>query len=417
VLHECAAQNAPLYDVNHSYCSRGSRTSDAHIGRGRSRTITTNRSSAQGGFNAVNLSNMYFDKDDSKIHTLRWTITDEFLDTKLGALAIDQEQLGDLVLAEVSALKTIRNVYADCYDKDSKKKRRDERREVQPVVQLFLQELLVNLRSRFSIERTTAAANATTLQASFQLNEMNRDNDPLQRRTVEESGEADIFVLRGNVDDAIDICYGIGNVETVVEIKPPFGALHHTEHRAGIDQLTCELEGLAQTLPAEPVTLKGCITDLFVISLQMRVMKEGKVYHCTSSRIVDAQQYIKHLIVICCSDITVDDMEECIRVSEGFKISDGDGEVVNDNGNVDAADDHSVTNESKGDCENYGKGSGYNTRSRKRACHTPRKHSMFRQEEDEEIRVENLQMLMDRDAQIRGLRVLREIDINTLSSR
>jgi hypothetical protein len=376
----------------------GFSTSDVHVGSRRPNTVpVSEQSSRRGGFNSIDLSTMFLNQAESKVHMLRWNITNEFLDAKLSSIFTDEEALVNFIQEEVDALQRLRNEYFHCYLENPRK--RSEVREVQSVVQIFLQGLLGKLRL-IGIERTAAAANNAILDASFESNVIKDD----ERLACEISGAADMFILRGDIAAPIDLSTSTCNVETVVEIKPPFGALHQTSQRECMDQLTCEVEGLGQTLSHQPEVVKGLITDFFVISIHARVHlhKTDKVYHCISNRVVDAHQYIKHLMVICCSDITVDDMMiSCINSPELIDLREGvlDGEP-------------SDTNESNKDVEETDtKISGRNMQPRKRSCHS------FREEEDAATQADNIQRLLDRDAHIRGLRVLRQIDVDTLSSR
>jgi hypothetical protein len=76
-------------------------------------------------------------EESSKLFLRRWDITEDFINAKLLDLAgKDETGLENFVQQEVNALEKIRNLYKA--NKAQGYKNRDETRECQPVVQLFL---------------------------------------------------------------------------------------------------------------------------------------------------------------------------------------------------------------------------------------------------------------------------------------
>jgi hypothetical protein len=302
----------PLADISYTQPIGRSRSSNAHVGESR-RTGTSAKSSIPKGFNVFNFSNTFLNEKSSNLFLLRWDIPDSLLDHKLTALFDgNREALDNFVVAEVKVVQKLRDLYAFAYNLHSKKA--NELTEFQPVFQLYVKGLLKGVQvGRTGIKRTVIAANETELEAKFILKAVDNHGD---RMVTTESGAGDLMVLIGD-DVAIDLTAENSNVDTIVELKRPFGPMHHTANRKGLDQITCEVEGLAQTSQSNPGVVKGVMTDLFALSIHIRIHRQhddkDKVYHCVSHRVVEAAAFVKRLLLIFCCAITDEDMdEECI---------------------------------------------------------------------------------------------------------
>eukprot|EP00604_Paraphysomonas_vestita_P000879 CAMPEP_0174819110 /NCGR_PEP_ID=MMETSP1107-20130205/2139_1 /TAXON_ID=36770 /ORGANISM="Paraphysomonas vestita, Strain GFlagA" /LENGTH=522 /DNA_ID=CAMNT_0016031999 /DNA_START=1071 /DNA_END=2639 /DNA_ORIENTATION=+ len=411
---------APEYIISPSYINpRGvPRSSDAHVNverkspratRGSSR-ISSVQSSNKGGMNALDLSDFDINRSESTMYLIRWKLTPELIEKKLLELFNeDSDTLETLVDAETKLLQKLRNEFGNAYHQN---KRLNETAEFQPVFQLFLQGFLEAFNNRFlpPLQRTTAAANTQLLTASFPLKEPS-DTGELNR---EESGYADIFVLRGAKDAAIEFVSN-GNIETVIELKSPFKSLYHTSHRAGMDQLTGEVEGLGQSLGNPPVVIKGLITDMNTISLHLRVSHNNKIYHCLTNRIVDAKEYIKQLLFICYCSIQIDDIIDSIQSFEYLDIS---NEIEdNEEGNPgkdgeDKKDDHSREQKkrNRGDGSEDGNKDSDHTNKKGRSSRHNRGFIKYFDEYEEQEMIHNL---LEHDARIRGFHVIRTSDLLT----
>jgi hypothetical protein len=253
-------------------------------------------------------------------------------------------------------------------------------------------------RTKFGVGKTVAAANSTLLDLELELREM-KDG---VRICLGSSGSPDLFVLRGEIGSAINIECTDDNVETVGEIKPPFSGLYHTSNRAGIDQLTYEVEALGQSLRSKPPITKGFITDLFAISVHVRVVVGEKIYHCVSNRVVNIVAYVKRLILICCCAITVDEMQEFFRDALEIAVSAEKCEPVNSlaMGTMATLGKHKAAD------------AGENKPSGKRSCHQSYRKRAW--EFEDENAAEDVHYLLTVDARIRGVTPLREIDFNTI---
>jgi hypothetical protein len=296
------------------------RSSDAHFGAPSGSSDST-RSGKPGSvpgdvFTALNLDTVFMNQPSSKLFLQRWEITDEFLDDQLLKLAKDNKKALDaFVQREAAKLGKIRNVFTK--SKKNRESTRDERKECQPIVQLFILGLLQNARSEFGVKKSVAAANNLPLDLVLE----NIEHEDGVHTEVKCHGCADLFIFRGEDADSVTVEQDGDNVETVGEIKPPYASLYHTAHRAGLHQLICEVEALGQTLYSTPAICKGFITDLFVISVHMRVVSNDKAYHLVSHRVVEKETYVKHLILILCCDIPLIVMQSTISDAATIEVA------------------------------------------------------------------------------------------------
>jgi hypothetical protein len=390
-----AARNDEDFVLDETYAKGQSRGSNVHTGSNRSNKSSA-KSSAKGAFSGINLSDVFINESESNLFLRRWVISDEFLNSKLFDLARgDIALLNAFLQHEVDVLKKIRNLYGA--NKTEGNKNRDERKECQPVVQLFMLGLLKHAGLNFNIQKTVAAANNAPLDLELELNQM--ENGARSWLTL--SGRPDLFILRGEFEASLIIGAPGENVETVIEIKPPFGPLYHTSHRQGRDQLTCEVEALAQSLHSKPTICMGLITDLFAISLHVRVKVEGKIYHCITNRVCEQMTYIKYLVLICCCTITPEDVQKFFLEASKIDVS------VEE----DTPAEPSVPPYSSG--KRKATDAGQNQVQHKKASSSSKKRS-WNFEDEEEVDAENVHYLLAVDARVRGVIALRECDLNTM---
>jgi hypothetical protein len=341
--------NVPLHLFGDSYCQpygENGRASEANLNVPRPQP---EKSSKSGGFNAMKFSSIDMNQPNSPLALVRWNLDPNFVEAKLLILFDnDVDKMNTFIAAESRALQKLRNLF---YDIIIDKKRIDEPRDFQPLFQLFVFGLCQHFRESVSSlpQRTVAPANNCRLTAEFNSKDFNETNE-----TWCDSGSPDVFILDGELDAAIDLTSPVivkglgvvdmevsGNVEVVIELKSPYGALYHSAMRAALDQMTCEVEGLAQTTSSPtPSVVKGALTDLISISLHARVIKYDKIFHCASHRIVNVEDYIKHLIFISYCPIALEDLESSITGSPVY-IEIADAEEDQNNGDRKPSGDES----------------------------------------------------------------------------
>lgn len=397
--------------INPAYCQpQGKqRASDVNLNVARPET---NKSSDATGFNVIDFSLFDVNLPTSSIHIIRWNFEKNWIDQKCQQLFNGNlTLLNNFISKESELLQRIRDNYSDTFYKDKMKV--DERREFQPIFQTFLFGFLQDLCVLIpSCKRTVAAANGVKLQATFPLREPEEDET-----TSTEFGFADLFVLRGESDACIDLTRTQNNVEVLVELKSPYSSLYHTANRAVIDQITAEVEGLSQTLKSIKV-VKGVLTDLNSISLHIRVKYNQKIFHCVSHRIVEVEEYIKQLILICCCTITVQDLKDSIAKKSVIDISESKykDDVDDEEGGDGRGKKKRCRKGYNDDDDKEIKPSPYPQRNRKPLNHQTMKRSKMMSFYDYDEEVESLQMLLDHDAKIRGIKVIREGDLIELNN-
>jgi hypothetical protein len=423
--------NVPLHLFKDSYCQpygKNGRSSEANLNVPRP---PTEKSSKPGGFNTINFCYIDVNQPNSPMALVRWNLDPNFVEAKLLILFDnDVDKMNTFIAAESRALQKLRNLFYDIF---IDKKRLDEPRDFQPLFQLFVFGLYQHFRESISSlpQRTVAPANNCRLTVELNSKDFNETNE-----TWCDSGSPDVFILNGELDAAIDLTSPVivpgldvvdmgvpGNVEVVIELKSPYGALYHSAMRAALDQMTCEVEGLAQTTSSPscpaPSVVKGALTDLISISLHARVIKHDKIFHCASHRIVNVEDYIKHLLFISYCPIAVEDLESSITGSPVYI------EIADEEEDQNDCDKKPSGNQSGSDGEHNGGDDGdrqpdmtkkgrCNLRSSRQGGrqHKFAKRSRFADEEEEERDLENIQYLLHYDAMIRGFNTLRESDFD-----
>ena len=441
----------PQFDVptNYTFPNNKPRSSDQYVGNPRTPSTTSNsikKSSTKSskksskkqsestarppptekesipfnqGFNKFNFNLVKYNEPDSKYHLIRWEFNSHFVDDKLRELFGGNQNVYDTFIEEtLPILQKLRNVYYRSYQESNGPV--NEKKEFQTVFQTFLIGIFQNLKDiRDDIKFTSVNANGTKLDAVVEL-------DPQDPSVVlEDSGYADLFILNGDIESAID-----HNINTVVELKPPFGKLMHTSNRAGLFQQIGEIEGVSQLYLPEPAPtiIKGTLTDLNSISLHVRVIHEDKIYHCVSHRIVMVREYLKQLLMICCCPISIDDLLSSItshdtngldrEVNDG-SIGDNEGDERDDNGegkyaggngdNEDNDEDERDDGKPNGDKDDQSKNDNYKGRNQ---CQHGHKRPIFTVNDEDyhdyydDEREEEIQFLAQHDARIRGIRMI-----------
>jgi hypothetical protein len=194
-------------------------------------------------------------------------------------------ELCDMVVAEAATKLAAVQAYLNFLHK--KQLNRQEQSVLQPIVVLFLNWLVGKICG--------TVAPLTVSGAQTQPSLVVRLKDRESKYNVF-TGQTDLIVSHGPVD----LSHTVINVNSIFELKTPFGSLYHRNSEAEKHQMLLEIMGIRAKQDVKDCCglVKGCLTDLFTVIpvVQLSDSDIMLMYHSTSQR----EQVIYYILLILC---------------------------------------------------------------------------------------------------------------------
>lgn len=156
----------------------------------------------------------------------------------------------------------------------------------QPLYTLFLE------RVASRIGRSTSNKPGSAFPLSMDA-EVELHNGNVEIVTI--TGKTDIVKVPSLDDVEFD------SVEFLLELKPPFGSLYHATSDGPKGQLVSQLLGLWEMSSKNRVVAMGGLSDIFALMICFAYSGSKRAFNMTKS-VVDAEDYLLHLMLLFCSD-------------------------------------------------------------------------------------------------------------------
>ena len=133
--------------------------------------------------------------------------------------------------------------------------------------------------------------------------EVDVETDSGNEETVTVTGKSDIVKVETLECDSFDA------IQFLVELKVPFGTLFHATSDGPKGQLLCQLLALWEMSEGNRVGAIGALTDLFAVFICGSYSEDKRQFYITQS-VVDAEDYILHLLLLFCTDCDLRDLSD-----------------------------------------------------------------------------------------------------------